>query len=64
MEGVFVEEADSGDEVGSRLMGAKSGTFARVGLAVVRVLRELALITSWSSCVGCRKRTRPPSSVT
>ena len=39
MEGVFVEEADSGEEVGSRRMVAKRGRWARVGLAVVRVPR-------------------------
>ena len=60
MEGVFVEEADSGEEVGVHADGGKSGKLARVGSAVVRALRELALITLWSSCVGCRRRTRSP----
>ena len=57
MEGVFVEEVDSG-----RLMGVNGGGLA--GLAVARVLQESTQITLWSLCVVCRRRTRPPSSGT
>ena len=54
MEGVFVEEVDSG-----RLMGINGAGWAV--LAVVRVLRELLRITLWSFCVVCLRRIRPPS---
>ena len=43
MEGVFVEDADSGVEVGVQAEG-------RVGSAVVRILRgELAMLSFWNS---------------
>ena len=64
VEGVFVEGADSGEEAGVQADGVKGGGLARVGLAVVRALRESTLITLWSFCVVCRRRTRPPSSGT
>ena len=47
--------------LGSRLMGTKGGGLARVGLAVVRALRESTLTTLWSFYVVCRRKTRPPS---
>ena len=60
MDGVFVEESDSGDEVGVQ---AEGGEKRKVG--VVRVLRgELALFSFLNSYVVCRRRTRTPSSVT
>ena len=63
MEGVFVEEADSGEEIGVQADGGKRRKVGK-GRLVVRDLRELTLITLWSFCVVCRRRTRPPSSGT
>ena len=49
----------------SRRRVAKGGRWARVGLAVVRVPQgELALLGFLSSYMVCRRRTKPPSSVT
>ena len=65
IEGVFVEEIDSGEEAGVQADGeVNGGGSARAGLAVARDLQESTLITLWSLCVVCRRRTRPPSSGT
>ena len=51
--------------LGSRRRVASRGRWARVGLAVVRVPQgELALLGFLSSYMVCRRRTRPPPSVT
>ena len=58
MEGVFVEEVDSGEEVGVQADGGKR----RRGGQVWRwfeFLQELQRVTLWSFCVVCRRRTRP-----
>ena len=65
MEGVFVEEVDSGEEAGVLADGCnRRRGLARVGLAVARVLQESTLITLWRFCVVCLRRIRPLSSGT
>ena len=64
MEEVFVEEVDSGEEVGVQADGVGVNGVGLAGLAVVRVLQELLRITLWSFCVVCLRRIRPLSSGT
>ena len=56
MEGVFVEEVESGEEAGVQADGC---TRRRVGKGRFGGGSSSSL---WSFCVVCRRRTRPPSS--